>query len=939
MISGSRFVAGNQPIDLDADMRPVALASGSAAVFAVDRKTGERVFLFSLGIGEPLLPLSAGDVDAWSVVAVPLEISCLQAIGDLADGSGVYALENWLAKIGQALALLRPAGPARTVDAGQSLIVPHGKRVTVDDGVAFVRLDLGGAQLSGVALSAGAIVALVPGLWLEADSAGGEAEWKAIAGSPPLLAAVLRSTLDAASRALFDALDERKHSREKFDRQRFANRQELNAQVTQSALGHLVGISGAAPQSVAAEQSGVDPLFEAVRLVATHLGMAARPAPAGIQAGDPVRAIADASGFRLRTVVLSGDWWQKDSGPFIAFRQDGAPVALLPRKAGWFGRVGYAIIDPRAGTRVAADNVTAADLNAFARMPYRPLPEDLSTRGLLRHALASGKSDLRTIAIAGAAAALLGMAAPQGAAILIGQAIPDSDSNMIWQVAMGMAAGAFGAALFLLTQAVATLRIQTAAVNTLQSGIWDYLLKLGPAFFRGFTAGQLRMRADAVTRIHQMLSADVLRSLFAGVASFLTLCLMLWYSPGLFLLALACGAVVTGSALLGARALYRIQERWQETDELLSGLVLQAINAVSKLRVAGAANRAFSYWAREYSHKQKLAMSIQVIRDRVRVVNMIAPTAAAALGFLYLLNSPLPLGSFLACNAALLAFLASLTSASDTLTGMVLTANLWQRLRTILEAKPEVDSSKTHPGRLRGAIAVENVTFRYRDGGPLILDGVSIRAEPGECIALTGPSGSGKSTLLNLILRFETPGAGAIYMDGRELSSLDIGAVRRQIGVVTQDGRLMAGSLFENICCGGVNTMDQAWEASRAAGLAEDIENMPMGMHTVVSEGGGNLSGGQRQRLLIARALVLKPAILFFDEATSALDNRTQAIVTESLKSLRATRILIAHRLSTIRNADRIYVIEKGRVVQQGRYSELIAENGLFARLASRQNV
>ena len=149
----------------------------------------------------------------------------------------------------------------------------------------------------------------------------------------------------------------------------------------------------------------------------------------------------------------------------------------------------------------------------------------------------------------------------------------------------------------------------------------------------------------------------------------------------------------------------------------------------------------------------------------------------------------------------------------------------------------------------------------------------------------------------------------------------------------------MSGSIFENIRTGGIGTMEDAWEAARAAGFADDIEAMPMGMHTVVSEGGGNLSGGQRQRLLIARALVLKPPILIFDEATSALDNKTQAIVTESLKRLKATRIVVAHRLSTIRSADQIYVIENGRVTQNGAYSELVKEPGLFARLVSRQTV
>ncbi len=364
---------------------------------------------------------------------------------------------------------------------------------------------------------------------------------------------------------------------------------------------------------------------------------------------------------------------------------------------------------------------------------------------------------------------------------------------------------------------------------------------------------------------------------------------------------------------------------------------MQAINAVSKLRVAGARDRAFAQWAAEYSEKQTLNRQIRHIRDNVRVVNILMPPLATAAGFIYLLSSPIPLSSFLACNAALGLFLAALTSASDTASGLVVVANLWKRFGVILQATPEVNTRKAHPGRLRGEIALENVTFRYRDDGPLILNSVSVHAKPGECIAITGPSGGGKSTLLNLLLRFEIPHSGGIYLDGRELSNLDIIEVRRQIGVVTQDGRVMAGSVFDNICTGATHTMDEAWSAARDAGLAEDIENMPMGMHTIVSEGGSNLSGGQRQRLLIARALVLRPSILIFDEATSALDNRTQKVVTESLKRLKATRILVAHRLSTIREADRIYVIEKGRVVQEGSYQQLSATGGLFAQLVKRQ--
>ncbi len=237
-----------------------------------------------------------------------------------------------------------------------------------------------------------------------------------------------------------------------------------------------------------------------------------------------------------------------------------------------------------------------------------------------------------------------------------------------------------------------------------------------------------------------------------------------------------------------------------------------------------------------------------------------------------------------------------------------------------------------------GRVALDHVTFRYHDDGlPIILNDVSFYADPGEFVAIVGPSGSGKSTILRLLLGFETPELGAVYYDNFDLAQLNLEAVRRQLGVVLQNGRIGTGSIFENITAGALVSHEQALEAAQMAGFADDIALLPMGMHTVISEGGSNLSGGQRQRLLIARALVNKPKIILMDEATSSLDNRTQAIVTESLDQLNATRIVIAHRLSTIANADRIYVLEAGRVVQVGSFVELVKQQGLFAQQVARQ--
>ena len=201
-----------------------------------------------------------------------------------------------------------------------------------------------------------------------------------------------------------------------------------------------------------------------------------------------------------------------------------------------------------------------------------------------------------------------------------------------------------------------------------------------------------------------------------------------------------------------------------------------------------------------------------------------------------------------------------------------------------------------------------------------------------------GATGCGKSTLMRLLLGFEMPEKGAIYYDGKDLAKIDLKSLRRRVGVVLQDGKLFSGDIFSNIVISAPwLTLDDAWEAAEMSGIATDIRRMPMGMHTVISEGGGGISGGQRQRLLIARAVAPKPKILMFDEATSALDNLTQKQVSEALDNLKCTRIVIAHRLSTIRQCDRIIVLQDGKIIEDGKYAELLELNGYFAQLVARQ--
>lgn len=298
------------------------------------------------------------------------------------------------------------------------------------------------------------------------------------------------------------------------------------------------------------------------------------------------------------------------------------------------------------------------------------------------------------------------------------------------------------------------------------------------------------------------------------------------------------------------------------------------------------------------------------------------------------------IGDFLAFNMAFIQFFSAWFMLGSILVYVLNVIPAYERLQPILEAQPEVDETKLDPGELSGEIEVSHVSFRYKEKSALVLKDVSLHIKPGEFIAFVGPSGSGKSTMLRLLLGFAKAESGGVYYDNQDLADLDLQAVRYQIGVVLQNATLLSGDIYSNLIGTSSNlTVEDAWEAVRSAGFEEDIKNMPMGMHTIVSERGGNFSGGQRQRLLIARSMIKKPRILLFDEATSALDNRTQDIVSRSLEGLNATRVVIAHRLSTIINADRIYVFEKGEIVQVGTYNELVNQPGPLAELARRQIV
>ncbi|PYV43089.1 MAG: NHLP bacteriocin export ABC transporter permease/ATPase subunit [Acidobacteria bacterium] len=930
------------------------------ALFSVmlNRKVpeGARRYLFSLGSGEALFGTALSSQDhCRAILALPVEETELRKIpaqhfGKPSNDADLTPLvEHWIYKLESLLSELVKPATSVPISPGQPFSLTPGQVLQSRQDIVWLQVHRGNARWMGLkemllGLEAG-VVPLGPGMWLEAE---GTVEGTARGTSAIIqdTAAFLKGLQILQKNTLsYINLSEQRELEEQLDR--LQERERLNVRLTQDVIGDLASVVNPL-QKKPGSREGV-PLLVAARAVGQALGIEICPPARSVDLSklkEPLKAIEQASRIRMRKVLLTEGWWKEDCGPLLAHKlEDHQPVALLPVSPSR-----YELLDPVNMNRVPVSAAVASSLSPVAYMPYRSLPERrLGPLDLLKFGLRGHRRDLLIILTTGIAGTLLAMFVPVATAILIDNAIPDADRGLLRQLGMGLLAAAFGRALFELVQGFVTTRLETDSTSSSQAAVWDRLLQLRPSFFRRYSTGDLASRVTAISQIRQKLSVTTLQTLFSSCISLLNLFLMFYYSVQLALTASAIALLTITFTTVSGFFTFRKLRPLQAMGGKIFGLTVQLMNGVSKLRVSGAEGNAFAFWGKKYSDQQKLIWSIQSIQDGVHVLNQTLPALTSALIFwlaaLALQEGStqarvgLTAGAFLAFNSAFGIFMGGAAQFSNTVIEMLDVFNLWERATPILTAEPEVDRSKTDPGKLSGRLALDHVTFRYRETGPLTLEDMNLHAEPGEFIALVGPSGGGKSTIFRLLLGFETPESGTIYYDGQDLSGLDVYAVRRQLGVVLQNNSILAASIFENIASSAMISLDEAWAAARAAGLAEDISSLPMGMHTYISEGGTNLSGGQRQRLLIARALILQPRILLFDEATSALDNQTQAIVSDTLDRLRVTRIVIAHRLSTIRKADRIYVLEAGRIVQNGTFEELARQDGLFSRLMARQMI
>ncbi|MFG2427333.1 NHLP bacteriocin export ABC transporter permease/ATPase subunit [Streptomyces sp. NPDC048590] len=700
----------------------------------------------------------------------------------------------------------------------------------------------------------------------------------------------------------------------------------VRREADQALLTSIGGSGKGAPRTPGASD---DAVYAACRLVARDSGIVlAEPSTGGAVSDrmDPVERVAVASRVRTRAVRLDGRWWRENSGPLVGRRAaSGAPVALLWRR----GR--YEAVSPLTGRRSRLGASSAGEFEERAVMFYRPLPEQpLRKRQLLRFALFGTRGDLRNLVLAGLVTVALGSLVPIATGKVLGVYVPNAQTSLIVQVSLAVIIAGVVSAAFMLLQNLTILRMEGRIESTLQPAVWDRLLRLPTRFFTERSTGELASAAMGVSTIRRVLSGTGPVVVQAGTLGLMNLGLLLWFSVPLALTAVAMLVVIAGVFLTMGMWELRWQRRLVELGNKLNNQAFQTLRGLPKLRVAAAESFAYGAWAAQFARSRELQKRAGRIKNLTTVLNAVYLPLCSLIIFLLLAGparGSLTAGEFLTFNTSVTMLLTAVTQLTGAFVSAAAVLPMFEQIRPVLDATPEVRAASTQPGTLSGEIEARGVSFRYSDDGPLVLDEVSVSVRPGEFVAIVGPSGCGKSTLLRLLIGFDRPVTGSVLYDGQDLTSLDQAAVRRQCGVVLQNAQPLSGSILDCICGAEVFSQEEAWEAAAMAGLAEDIKRMPMGLHTMIS-GGGSISGGQRQRLMIAQALVRRPRILFFDEATSALDNETQRTVIESTRALRATRVVIAHRLSTVMDADRVIVMADGRVVQEGPPAELLADTG-----------
>ena len=676
----------------------------------------------------------------------------------------------------------------------------------------------------------------------------------------------------------------------------------------------------------------------AVASVLRYYGKVPAAIPASLtDASERMDYAVRSCGMMKRRVKLEGRWWSDATGAYLGQLTTGEPIAIIP-----LGLRSYGYVEPLTNKKVLLTSRTAADILPEAYCFYRPLPEEkLTTRDLIKFMVSSlDAGDYMGIVLASLAVALVGMLPAVANGLLFDRIIPSGEMALILPIFALLLGATLASTLIGIVRSLVTTRLSSKLCMQMEAAMMARLLSLPPSFFKNRQPGDLAKRVRRIRDIVNVLTSVALGAGLTSVFAVVYVGQVAAYAPALLVPALAIIAVQLAVGLWVTVAQARRQRKIVDADLKVSGLVPALLNGIAKVKLAGAEKRAFAQWA----DAEASYLASQYDLPLWYKVADTLPALVALIGTIVIYwfagTSGVTVANFMAFNVAFGAVSGAVVSLARTGGQLAQMRSYLDAVNPILETAPESVRKGKQVTSISGSIELSGITFRYDPAQPPVLEDLSLKVKSGEYLAIVGKSGSGKSTLLRLLLGFERPDRGAVYYGGQDIADVDARSLRHAIGVCLQNGKLFAGTLFSNIAVASPRaTMDDAWEAAELAGVADDIRDMPMGMHTLITEGSGGVSGGQRQRILIARAVCSKPRVLIFDEATSALDNVTQKHVSDSLAKLKCTRIVVAHRLSTIKLADRIVMLDGGHIIEEGTYDELVAADGAFADLVRRQQL
>lgn len=647
--------------------------------------------------------------------------------------------------------------------------------------------------------------------------------------------------------------------------------------------------------------------------------------------------ILESHGVMSRRVKLTSGWYDDAIGPMITSYKDNKDktVALIPSSVS-----GYSFLDLESGKRIKINKKNENLFDDYAYCFYKSLPlKSLTIKDLVFYLLGQySVGDISFFFLMMILTTLIGMLAPWFNKWLFGVVYESKKITLLLALSCFIFSYIISKTLIGLFSSILNNKIESKQQLAVEAAVMQRVVSLPVSFFKKYMPADLSMRVSYIPMLCDTLVNSIGVTSITSIFSIVYITQIFMFAPALTITSLIIIIATLVVTIVTTLMEMLISKKIMEKGANISGKTYSIIKGIQKIKLTASEKRFFSKWATDYSNQATLLYNPPLFLKISQTIILSISLIGTAILYFLSYESKLTVANYFAFNSAYGMVSAAFMSLANVATSIAKLKPMLDMVKPVLEAVPETSEKKEVIKSLNGNIEISNVSFRYNDDMPYVINNLSLKINDGEYIAIVGKTGCGKSTLLRLLLGFETPNKGAIYYDGKDFERIDKKSLRRKIGTVMQNDKLFFGDIFSNITISAPSaTMDDAWDAAKIASIDNDIKAMPMGMHTLIAEGQGGISGGQRQRLMIARAVINKPRIIIFDEATSALDNIRQKNISNAIDGLKCTRIIVAHRLSTIKHADRIVFLDNGKIIEDGTYDELIKKNGYFAELVRRQ--